>query len=172
MPKQLNVSTVTSLSSILLADDIGQVYGKILRALGNRRFECRCSDRVTRVVTIRGTFKKRKRNTHRDTFVRVGMWVLVSVREDLNKGEKGDIIHMYSESEVSVLKRNKVILDIDDVSEYEDVTFTHDLHEDVFDRTSMDDEESVKQDVIVWDDSDTVDFIRHGKDEHVDLDLI
>jgi len=127
--KSMHTTTMNApvvLSSILLADDDGQVYAKVIRALGNRRFECRCSDNQTRTVVIRGTFRKRKKHVHRDTFVKVGMWVLVSVREGLNKGEKGDIIHMYSDSEVAVLKRYHMIRDMDDrpSMDDEDIVFT------------------------------------------------
>lgn len=175
------------LSSIVLADEDGQVYGKVIRALGNRRFECRCADNITRVVTIRGTFRKRKKHIHRDTFVKVGMWVLVSIREGLNKGEKGDIIHMYSDSEVSVLKQYQLIKDMDDRSnadDEDDLIFTN-LYDNIDPievpalipqvRCPIAPIQVPEQNVSVWqeDDDDVVQPIYGKKElETIDLSLI
>jgi len=110
--------TSTMSKSITLSDGDEQVYGKITKALGNKRFECQCMDNITRIVSIRGSFSRRRKNQPtRPTYVTVGSWVLVSLRGELNRDSKGDIIILYTDHEVSQLKKDRLIMEFDEAKE-------------------------------------------------------
>ena len=82
-------------TELITADEM-QTYGMVLRALGDRRFLCKCSDGKERQCKIRGKFKGR-------LFVQVHDVLLISLRED--EPEKADIIQKYRPEEVHELKK-------------------------------------------------------------------
>ena len=82
-------------TELITADDM-QTYGMVLRALGDRRFLCMCSDGKERQCKIRGKFKGR-------LFVAIHDVLLISLRED--EPEKADIIQKYRPEEVHELKK-------------------------------------------------------------------
>lgn len=75
------------------ADDIGQIYGLIIRALGNSFFEVKCFDNKTRRCKVRS--KKIK--------IAVNDLVIISLRDFDNK--TGDIIYKYEYHEVLELQK-------------------------------------------------------------------
>lgn len=82
-------------TELITADDM-QTYGMVLRALGDRRFLCMCSDGKERQCKIRGKFKGR-------LFIAIHDVLLISLRED--EPEKADIIQKYRPEEVHELKK-------------------------------------------------------------------
>ena len=84
---------------ILPSED--QVFGTVTKTLGDRHFTVACQDRLERRCKVRGKMHKRQ-------YVQVGQVVIVSVR-DYSEGT-GDIIHVYTNSEVKDLRKNKHLL--------------------------------------------------------------
>lgn len=74
----------------------GQMLGRVLRALGNRRMLLHCNDGTERICKIRNAIVKKVRIT-------VGDVVLISIREDTDS--KGDILAKYDTSLFSKLKK-------------------------------------------------------------------
>ena len=83
-------------STELITADEMQVYGLVTRSLGDKRFECACSDGKTRICKIRGKFRGR-------LFVNLHEILLISLREE--EDDKADIIHKYSPDEIHELKK-------------------------------------------------------------------
>lgn len=81
---------------IPFADD-GQLYGQIIKSLGDRRFEIKCVDGKTRLGKLRGKIRKRKK-----TWVIVNTWVIVALRDF--QDDKVDIIEVFDEEEVRRLE--------------------------------------------------------------------
>lgn len=79
----------------LLFAEPGQVYGKVIKVLGDSRCEVHNFDGIKRQCKIRGTMRKRE-------YIRVGDIILVSKRDF--QDEKGDIIHLYTSEEVANLR--------------------------------------------------------------------
>ena len=77
--------------------DEGQLYGKVERGLGDRRFEIVCSDGETRIGRLRGKIRKRKKS-----WLKAGMWVICACRDF--QVEKVDIIELLQEDEVRRLE--------------------------------------------------------------------
>ena len=88
----------------------GEVYGIIINACGDCRFNCLCEDGKVRMITLKGSFRKR-------VWCRSNDYVLVGLRSDLDrlstmddsKKEKGDLIWKYFPNEVEVLISNNEI---------------------------------------------------------------
>ncbi len=73
-----------------------QSYARIIKTLGDSRFECECLDlNETKIGHMRGAFRKR-------VWMGVGDIVLVSMRDFDEK--KCDIIHKYTTEEAMMLK--------------------------------------------------------------------
>ena len=73
-----------------------QVYGKVLKLLGDSRCLISCDDGKERQCTVRGKMKKR-------IWIILNDIVLVSLRDSLQ--DKGDIIHKYNDSESKRLQK-------------------------------------------------------------------
>lgn len=73
-----------------------QIYGQVLRLLGDSRLEIQCTDGVKRMGHIRGTMRKK-------VWIAMGDVVLVAKRE--YEDDKCDIILKYTEEEVRKLKQ-------------------------------------------------------------------
>jgi translation initiation factor 1A len=86
--------------AIIFADDDGQLYGIIEKALGNCRFTVKCVDGTSLTCRVRGSIKKRTR-------VRAGDVVIVSIREFDDKN--GDILYKYTDKHVLELKAADLI---------------------------------------------------------------
>lgn len=82
------------------ADDDGQIYGMVTRALGDRNFTVKCADNVERRCRCRIRSKTLKNDY-------VGVIVIVSLR-DFDK-KSGDIIHVYDAHEARKLKADNHI---------------------------------------------------------------
>jgi translation initiation factor 1A len=80
----------------LVCKENEQIYGRIIKPLGDSRFECECFELNENLIGhIRGTLKKR-------IWMTVGDIVLISLR-DFDK-TKCDIIHKYTVMEAQTLK--------------------------------------------------------------------
>jgi translation initiation factor 1A len=73
----------------------GQMYGRVMRMLGNGRLMAACDDGSERMCRIRGSMRKRE-------WVRPGDVVLVAQRE--YQDSKADVVHKYSDAEVGRLR--------------------------------------------------------------------
>ena len=73
-----------------------QVYGKVLKLLGDSRCLISCDDGKERQCTVRGKMKKR-------IWINLNDIVLVSLRDF--QQDKGDIIHKYNDSESKRLQK-------------------------------------------------------------------
>ncbi len=80
--------------------DEHQIYGQVLRLLGDARLEIQCTDSIKRIGHIRGTMRKK-------VWIAMGDVVLCAKRE--YEDDKCDIILKYNEEEVRKLKQLKEI---------------------------------------------------------------
>lgn len=88
-----------------------QVYGLVVKVLGDKRYEVDCSDKKTRICHSRGKLKKQR--------IDKNDYVLVSLREDQETVEyeegvrlKADIILKYNEDEkIQLLKEGHITED-------------------------------------------------------------
>lgn len=78
----------------LVYKEDGQEYGKIIKALGDSRFQMACSDNRVRMGKVRGTMRNR-------VYVKVDDIVLIGLR-DFDE-DSCDIIHKFYETEASTL---------------------------------------------------------------------
>merc|ERR1719184_201759 len=82
-----------------------QEYARVESLCGDGRMMVNCMDGASRLGKVRGQMRKR-------VYVRVGDWVLVSLREIDQK--KCDIILKYSEDECRQLKKQNEIKEFDE----------------------------------------------------------
>jgi translation initiation factor 1A len=121
-----------------------QEYGKIIRAMGNGRFELDCFDGKTRVGIIAGNMRKR-------VWINKDDIVLFSKWEFSTDDEKCSIIHKYNIDEVKRLQRENEIpssikLEIDsEIFDYGDtddmITFDYGDPDDISDENISQEEE-------------------------------
>jgi translation initiation factor 1A len=93
---------------LLLPDGDQQIYAKVLKKLGDCRFEIKCFDGLNRIGKVRGKLRKK-------VWIDVGDYVLVSTRNLKNEftadsglkteSNKADIFHKYTIDEVRILKK-------------------------------------------------------------------
>ena len=89
--KKIKRSSVDDQSNrILEFKEDSQVYGKVLKLLGDSRFTVLCDDTKERLCIARGKMKKR-------VWINLNDIVLVSLRDF--EPDKGDIIHKYNDVE-------------------------------------------------------------------------
>lgn len=92
-----------------------EIYAKVERPLGDRRFNVRCNDRIVRIAHIRGKIRK-------GTFIQKGDIVLVAIREDETEQNKCDIVHKYTNEESQMLsKRGKLDEQISTIENRKDI---------------------------------------------------
>ena len=72
-----------------------QVYAKITKSLGERRFKLVCSDGLERIGKLRGKVRKSKRS-----WVAVGSWVIAALRDF--QAAKADIVEILSYEEIKL----------------------------------------------------------------------
>ncbi len=106
----------------LVEAEADQMYGRVIKILGDRNMRVYCNDNASRICRVCGAMRKR-------VFVNLGDLVLVSIRDLSNVSEKekqeelmkvlklkdkpmsqkeaerGDIIHKYQQEELSKLKK-------------------------------------------------------------------
>ena len=91
-------------SKELILPEDGQTYGNVIKALGNRRFEVQCQDGLSRKCQVRGNMRNRK-------FVNIGDVVIACLRDF--QDDKGDIVHVYNNDEIRLLKTTgKLLLEV------------------------------------------------------------
>lgn len=119
--KSKNSSGQTEAEFIERCDD--QLYGRVVKLLGNCNILVFCNDCKRRICHIRGGLRKK-------VWLNVGDLVLISLREflkdDKEKYGRGDIIDKYDPAHISRLKRdpgfNQVLLNpVEKLSEDSDV---------------------------------------------------
>jgi len=92
-----NKNDVTSKRKLIKAENELEKYAKILKPMGNNRFQCQCIEKngfKDRLGVLRGKMRKR-------VWIKTGDFVLISLRGF--QDEKCDIIYKYNMDEVSVL---------------------------------------------------------------------
>ncbi len=106
----------------LVEAEADQMYGRVIKILGDRNMRVYCNDNASRICRVCGAMRKR-------VFVNLGDLVLISIRDLTNANEKekqeelmailkqrekpisqreaerGDIIHKYQHEELSKLKK-------------------------------------------------------------------
>jgi translation initiation factor 1A len=136
--KQKKVSSDVEDRKLVLKNTMDlQEYAQITKIFGNGRFEANCFDGKIRLSHARGSLKKKK------MFVKAGDIVIVSLREF--QDAKSDIIYVYNQKEVRVLKKmgeipNTVSEDLIKETEETDIGFDFNYEED-----EEDDDEKVKK---------------------------
>jgi len=99
-----------------------QVYGKVLKLLGDSRCLIFCDDGKERQCTVRGKMKKR-------IWINLNDIVLVSLRDF--QQDKGDIIHKYNDSESKRLQK---------MGELDNIISSSNKNEDDIDMLDIDDD--------------------------------
>lgn len=89
-------SGVEKKNMLTIADD-GQQYGLVLKRLGGQFVEVKCSDGRIRKGFLRGAIRKR-------VWLNIGDIIIVSTRTFTSDEKKCDIIHKYTQDEVSQLE--------------------------------------------------------------------
>jgi len=91
-----------------LSTDDYELYGKVVKLLGNNMCDVLCNDGITRLCYIRGKFRGRNKKSN---LVGINTWVLVGLRDyekmhsDTNASIKNcDLLEIYSEDEKERLK--------------------------------------------------------------------
>ncbi len=103
----------------------GEMYGRVVKLLGNLNMLVYCQDNYVRICKVRGSMRKR-------CFVNLGDLVIISLREyvtaDDEEERKGDIVYKYDPTLHSKLKKVEAInqrlflkletMDIKDLKEF------------------------------------------------------
>lgn len=86
--------------------DPDEMYGAVIKMLGNGMCEVMCNDGKQRLCIIRNKFRGRGK---RDNTVAIGVWVMVGIRSwevvSKDKLEKCDLLEVYNEGEKTKLKK-------------------------------------------------------------------
>lgn len=114
--------TTTATSGRLVEAEADQMYGRVIKILGDRNMRVYCNDNASRICRVCGAMRKR-------VYVNLGDIVLISIRDLSNvtekekqeetlkimgmkdkpmvqkEAERGDIIHKYQPEELSKLKK-------------------------------------------------------------------
>ena len=124
-----------------------QEYGKIIRAMGNGRFEIECFDGKTRVGIIAGNMRKR-------VWVNKDDIVLFSKWEFSTDDEKCSIIHKYNIDEVKRLQRENEFpstIKLEEDSEFFNYGDTDDMitfdYDDPSDNENISEESELEQEI-------------------------
>lgn len=125
----------------------GQMVGRVMKLLGQRRALIYCNDAVQRICKIRGKIAKR-------VWIHAGDVVLISLREmggatsvqeDVSQ-ERGDILAKY---EPEVYSRLKKEYNLNEKLFVQTDTAGKEMDEDLFDRNAEESESSDEEDVDV-----------------------
>ena len=125
-----------------------QEYGKIIRAMGNGRFEIQCFDGKTRMGIIAGKMRKR-------VWVNKDDIILFSKWEFTTDDDKCSIIHKYDTDEARKLQKEGEfpdIINLDEENEYGDddnFEFNYDSGSESDDLDDLDESEE-KEEVSPW----------------------
>lgn len=94
--KKQKKQTFTNNNRELIYREDEQAYARIIKSLGDSRFECECFEiNEKKIAHVRGVFKRR-------VWMNVGDIILVSLRDF--DTTKCDIIHKYTSDEAQMLK--------------------------------------------------------------------
>lgn len=98
--------TAPTNSKLRVALEDGEIYAIVTKHFGNAMIDVLGIDNVSRLCVIRNKFRGRGK---RDNSVSVGTWVLIGEREwekdNLEKKPKCDLLEVYSQSDVEMLKK-------------------------------------------------------------------
>lgn len=117
----------------------GQEYAQITGCKGNCRFDVNCFDGKTRIATLCGSMRKRTYVNQRDV-------VLVSLRDF--QDDKCDIIDLYDDNQVRLLKERKEIPEFIKLEEEEIMTDGIEFTTELPDDSDDDDDETIDLDEI------------------------
>lgn len=98
----------------LILKDSEQEYGKVIKKLGNGRFEIFCFDGETRLCRIRGSLRRRCKIEEEDI-------VLIALRDF--QPSKADIIGSYTSEEVRLLTQLQELPSTEETRVNENVLF-------------------------------------------------
>lgn len=98
----------------------GQEYGKIIKALGNKRFSVQCGDGKIRIAHVPGSFRRR-------IWIAANDFVLLNTRD--YQDEKSDIVYKYLPNEAKKLVKNGEISKLL-FGEEQDELFQHDSEDE------------------------------------------
>jgi len=135
-----------------------QLWGRVIRILGNRNTLAYCNDNEIRLCHIRGSIRK-------DNWISVGDIILISLRGfggEKDKYEKGDILHKFDREDHSKLRKEK------------DINIKLFL---MLENSSEDDLKRIKQNKMVKLDDEDDDIFdgevdKEEEDDEVDIDKI
>ena len=90
-------------NTIRYAKEDGEIYGRVQKVFGRGMFDVLCDDGVIRLLVVRKKFKGRNK---RDNNVTINGIILVGKREweITSKKEKVDLLFVYSENQIEILK--------------------------------------------------------------------
>jgi len=139
-----------------------QMYGRVLRILGNRNTLAYCNDNIVRLCHIRGSIRK-------DMWIGIGDIVLISIREFIrdikDKYDKGDILYKYDREHYSKLKKDdRINPKLFSPLENADLAQLNRIKELKVDNSVFNIEEDNNDDIF--------DDTRHSDEEDVDIDNI
>ena len=141
-----------------------ELYAKVEKVYGGNRALVSCDDGRERMMEWRRKFGGRNK---RDNFIGEGCIVLVGKREwqlmDPKKKEKVDLLEVYQNSEIDVLKKKKVCPDLfgkeDTKQEEEIVEFTHEGAKSEYSWAKTEDKKpSAEKTVVVMEDKAEIDW--------------
>jgi translation initiation factor 1A len=132
---QARKNTVKTSIRLRVAENEGELYGVVIKMLGNGMFHVHCIDDITRLGHIRGKFSGRGK---RDNIVEIGKWVLIGEREwdisstdKTNKNLKCDLLNVYNELDkeklMDTVSKNWSVLTSHDSSKIKDNNNTDDF---------------------------------------------
>jgi initiation factor 1A len=105
-----------------------QMYGHVLKSLGDKRFKLVCDDGIERIGKCRGKMR-------RSQWVAVNAYVLACTREFSD--DKIDIIHVYSDDHARLLRK------YGEFAPFEAIETRDDTNEDLVDFENDDDIDAV-----------------------------
>ena len=141
-----------------------ELYAKVEKVYGGNRALVSCNDGRERMMEWRRKFGGRNK---RDNYIGEGCIVLVGKREwqlmDPKKKEKVDLLEVYQNSEIDVLKKKKMCPDLfgkeDTKQEEENVEFTHEGAKSEYSWGKTEDKKpSAEKTVVVMEDKEEIDW--------------
>ena len=141
-----------------------ELYAKVEKVYGGNRALVSCNDGRKRMMEWRRKFGGRNK---RDNFIGEGCIVLVGKREwqlmDPKKKEKVDLLEVYQNSEIDVLKKKKAcpeLFEAESTKKEEDtIEFTHEGANSEYSWSKTENKkENVQKTVVVMEDKEEIDW--------------
>jgi len=145
-----------------------QEYGKIIRAMGNGRFEIQCFDGKTRMGIIAGNMRKR-------VWINKDDIILFSKWEFTTDDDKCSIIHKYDIDEARRLQKEGEfpnIINLDEENEFNMNNSNFEFNYDSDSNSESDDSDKLDSDIWWKKDNDTNKNVDVWETEKINLDDI